>query len=300
MSFIKYPKIRQLGHKENKNIFFNQDDTIVIEEKIDGANFRFMIDGKKFIFGSRTRELTKDLQEQKNWKYCCDYLKETVKPHKKYEGLIFFGEVCTKHTINYDFAKMPPFLGFDIYDTFIGKFIDAIEAQKIFEEIGLKFVPIIDIKKAKDIAKVNDDSVPKSKYYDGFAEGVVFKNYNIQLFAKHVRDRFKEDNKKAFGGTPNYEETHSGMLMSRYCTNARIEKIIHKLKDEYGYALEMELMKYLPKSVYEDIIEEEGKEMLLGNYILNCRAMRKIVSKRCAYVLKQMITNNTLYSKGET
>ncbi len=47
-NFIKYKKIRQLGHEENKHIFLDPDDEIVIEEKVDGANFRFMVseDGK--------------------------------------------------------------------------------------------------------------------------------------------------------------------------------------------------------------------------------------------------------------
>ena len=48
--------------------------------------------------------------------------------------------------------------------------------------------------------------IPKSKYYDGWAEGIVIKNYcrkaregNHQLYAKLVRDEFKEDNKAVFG-----------------------------------------------------------------------------------------------------
>jgi hypothetical protein len=288
MEFAKYIKIKPLGYNDNRNIFANPDDLIVIEEKIDGANFRFMVKDGEFIFGSRTQELTKDRQEQKNWKQCCDYIRETVKPLKEYEGFIFYGELCRRHTIGYNFEKMPPVLGFDIYNTYTGKYIPFDAAKNMFAELGIEFVPIIKVIKAGSIAEVTDEDVPQSQYYEGKAEGIVFKNYNEQIFAKHVREEFKEDNKKAFGGTPKYEETDSGKIMARYCTNARIEKCIYKLEDD-GNDIAMELMKYLPKLVYEDIVEEEWRTILLSQYKIDCKRMKRIVCKRCAAVLKQMI-----------
>ena len=293
MSFIKYFKIKQLGHKDNLLIFANGHDDIVLEEKIDGSNFRFMIKDKKLILGSRTQELNENRQEEKNWKRCCDFIKKTVKPYKKYEGLIFYGELCRRHTVGYDFEKMPPFLGFDIYDVKNKKFLDYTLAKDIFMHMGIDFVPIIKVVKAGEVAAFTDDDVPKSMYYEGKAEGVVLKNYSAQIFAKHVREEFKEDNKKAFGGTPKYEETDSGLLMARYCTNARIEKIVYKLEQD-GHCIQMEMMKLLPKLVYEDIIEEEWRSMLFGHYKIDCRKMKRIVCKRCAAVLKQMMTNCAL------
>ena len=43
MEFHKYTKIRILGNIENKDIFSDPEDEIIIVEKIDGANFRFYI-----------------------------------------------------------------------------------------------------------------------------------------------------------------------------------------------------------------------------------------------------------------
>jgi hypothetical protein len=53
--FRAYHKIKRLGDEENKEIFSNPDEEIVIEEKMDGANFRFMFKKGKIIFGSRTQ-----------------------------------------------------------------------------------------------------------------------------------------------------------------------------------------------------------------------------------------------------
>lgn len=290
---IKYVKIKALGHKENLHIFSNPDDAIVLEEKVDGANFQFTIKDGKIILGSLTRTLDDDMQEGKFWKRCCDYIKATVKPLKKYEGYIFYGECCRKHTIAYDFENMPPFLGFDIYDTAFGIFTDYLSASAMFKSMGLQFVPIMCVAKASQIPKITDTFIPKSQYYDGQCEGIVFKNYNTQVFAKYVREKFKEDNNTAFGGTPKYEENDSGKLMARYCTNARIKKMIYKLRND-GENIQMEMMKLLPKLVYADIVNEEWSTILFSNYKIDCHTMRKIVSKRCAAVLKQMMVNEVI------
>ena len=60
MVFKKYPDIERLGHEDNKDIFKFQEDTLVIEEKVDGGNGSFWFDDedKTIHFGSRNRDLT--------------------------------------------------------------------------------------------------------------------------------------------------------------------------------------------------------------------------------------------------
>ena len=43
MTFHKYHKIKLLGNEDNQGILSDPDDDIIIEEKMDGGNFRFMI-----------------------------------------------------------------------------------------------------------------------------------------------------------------------------------------------------------------------------------------------------------------
>ena len=60
----------------------------------------------------------------------------------------------------------------------------------------------------------------------------------------------------------------------------------------------MPLMHKLPNKVYEDIWEEEWKEISKTKKILNLSKFKQAVSKRCLIVLKQMITNQTIIGEG--
>ncbi len=301
MEFKKYPKIRALGHEENKDIFRDSEDMITIQEKIDGGNFRFYVHEDGYlIVGSRTQELEDNPENKniKNFRRCIEYIKEAYanKPHRFLTGNIYYGECCIKHTLSYDWDKIPPFLGFDVYDIKENQF--RSNAKSIFNSLKLDYVPEVGYLKAKEVKSYCDKDIPISVYAPKSnpqqqAEGVVFKNYNKQIYAKYVREAFKEENAKAFGGTPKYEETDTGKITARYCTNARIDKHIFKLIDD-GKNLELALMRYLPTIVYNDIWEEHWKDIIVGRSYqdINLKTMRKIITSRCLSVLKQVITNN--------
>jgi len=311
MEFKKYSKIYRVGHDEIKELLTDDNAVIHVEEKIDGANFRFYISKEgKIIIGSRTKQLTSNEGEDTNMNKmfirCSNYVREKLKDNdlSDFHGLIFYGENTVRHTINYDWDKIPPFLGFDIYDTTEGKYLDFETKTEIFKELGLETVPylgVLNIDKSKDIHEQLEEVVPISKYSlesakDRKAEGIVLKDYDRQIFAKFVRDAFKEKNAEVFGGNPKYNKTSefdNEELIFKFCTNPRIEKQIFKLIDE-GHKLEMSLMKFLPKNVWNDIIEEEWREILTSNWKLDMKGIRKLIPKRCKAVLEQMITNNSL------
>ena len=305
MEFHKYRKIYTMGHDENKDIFSNPEDDIIIEEKIDGGNFRFMINDGKIIIGSRSQQLTdnegQDANMNKMFLRCSNFVREKLKDKdlKLLEKRIFYGENCVKHTMNYDWEKMPPYLGFDIYCLENEKFL--AEKRMFFEALDLPVVPLIKKCKASEIKEINDDMVPISAYpfassKDQKAEGIVFKNYNKQIFAKYVRDVFKEKNAEVFGGSPKYnkvDETNNAEFVFRYCTNPRIDKMIFKLIDE-GMVLDLKMMAELPKRVLKDIYAEHWKEILESNWMLDFKSIRKLVPKRCLAVLQQVMVNNAL------
>lgn len=302
MEFKKYDKIKAIGHEDNKDIFLNPDDEIVIEEKIDGGNFRFMIHEGKVILGSRTQEISEEAEGKhlKNFKRCCVFVKDNLKDKdlKLLERKIFYGECCIKHTLSYEWEEIPPFLGFDIYC------LDNNTYQRdkniLFKELDLPTVPHIKVCKASEIKELTDKDVPVSHYAPKSnpkqqAEGIVMKNYKTQIFAKYVREQFREEARDTFGGTVKYEETDDGKIVAKYCTNPRIDKCIFKMVDD-GNKLELPMMKILPKMVYEDIIEEQWKEIMHSNMKVDFRNIRKLVTKRCLAVLKQVITNNAFSS----
>ena len=300
MEFKKYEKIYRLGHFENSNIFENENDEIVIQEKIDGANFRFYISkNNEIIFGSRNRQLTynseSEINMNKSFKKCCDFIKSKIlsKDVSNYHDYIFYGENCIKHSLNYDWDTIPIYLGFDIFDINKNIFLPFNETQKIFKNLGLEMVPLIDITKSKNLKNIDDNFVPISQYTknDVQAEGVVFKNYDKQIFAKYVTKKFKERNTKCFNKKPTNTLDYDEMFIYKYATDNRIEKCIFKEINK-GHKFDMSLMNTLIKNVYLDIINEEWKEILTTNWIINVKNIKKLISKRCYIVLNKMLINN--------
>ena len=297
MEFKTYGKIKQLGSLENKDIFSNPEDTIYVQEKIDGANFRFMFSDGRIIFGSRTQSVGDSEQEiGGNWRRCVEHIKLMMAAMEvdfsEYEGLIFFGECCVKHSIHYDFDRMPSFLGFDIYDTHSERYFSFENCVNIFSTMGLSMVPTLGKFTAKEMTSNPIEGI-KSQYYDGEAEGLVFKNYDTQIFAKFVTDKFKEVNKEHFGARRKDAENDDELLVNTYCPNARIDKHIFKLKME-GRELELKLMDTLPKLVCADIMEENWQEILSSSWKLDLRNVRRLITKRCLTVLKDVMFNTTL------
>lgn len=303
--FIKYPKIKIIGDEENKDLLSNPEDFIIIEEKIDGGNFRFMIYNDNLIFGTRTQQITSDEGKEsnvnKNFKRCLMYIKDKIINNinkNKYNHYIFFGECCVKHSMGYDWEKIPPFIGFDVYSMKEKKFLDYTDVKKIYNSLKIEVVPLIEIIQASKLKKYTDEDIPITKYPPKLnpklqAEGIVFKNYRTQIFAKYVRSQFKEENKLAFGSSKKYANDDSERVAFEYCTNARIEKCIFKLIDD-GNKLSVKLMELLPNAVYADIVEEHYKDVMFSRMTVNFHTIKKIVSTRCFKVLSQVIVNNAL------
>ena len=297
---IKYPKIYTIGHEYNKDIFSNPEDEIIIEEKMDGANTRLLIHKGELYFGSRNKEIDESSKDAKNFIRSINFIKRTLKDKDLsfVESHILFLETMVRHTMDYDWDSIPVCLGFDIMDLKNNKFLNYKDKIEIFNKLGLPIVPLIKIVKAREIKEINDKLVPYTKYphsdgKDIQAEGIVFKNYKKGIFAKYVRDAFKEKNAETFGGTPKLGIGDDSKFVLKYCTNARIDKMIFKMIDE-GSVLEMQLMKFLPHRIFEDIFIENLQDILKSRQTLNFGNIRKLITKRCLSVLKQMIVNRAL------
>lgn len=287
--FIKYPKIYRLGHKNTEGIL--NIGKIIVEEKCDGSNIRFGKYNGVFRYGSRRRELTNITDEKDLGQFVrfVGWVQQYVDDVK--DGYIYFGEYMIPHTIQYDWSRVPTVLGFDIWDIEKQRWLDYDEKVKEFERLGIPIVPLVDIRDASEIdEKYLENVIPQSKFYNGLAEGVVFKNYDQQLFAKLIAEGFKEKNEKVFGKGKKKARQEGGevYLLEKYVPPRRVEKVIQALVDE-GYELDMKLMEVLPRRVLDDVVEEEGIEIFRENVSIDFRKFRKMISKRCVNVLQRMI-----------
>ena len=298
--YVKYTKIRHLGDKETDGLL-TEKGKVVIQSKIDGANFMFWVDDDNLLhFGKRSSELflseayDRTKIKEHRWKAVPVVLKAFNENSEKFKKeLLYYGESMQTHTIKYD-NEMSGFIGFDVYSLETNEFLDWKIAKQEFENIGLPFINIHMEKEAKDIS-IDElkELITKSPYRNDGDEGVIIKRYDIKniygrpLFGKIVADDFKEKNRQKFVGIKNVS-TDEVEIVNIYATDARIEKIIYKLHDE-GNDIAMPLMKQLFKSVTQDILEEEILNICKEQKSINFKTLEGLVANKCQKVLKNLM-----------
>jgi hypothetical protein len=300
MTFKKYPDIERLGHEDNKDIFLSQEDSLVIEEKVDGGNFSFWLEDDGIHFGSRNRDLTlendiKMFQGFQIWlREHLSNIKEVINPN-----YIYYLECMEIHTIKY--KNPPPFIGIDIRmkrsanSEDAGLFLGRDAREQEFNRLHIENVPLVWRGKVGELKdKVIRDFIPKSKYFDGFAEGIVIKNLNRkhphenhQLYAKLVRDEFKEDNRAVFGNIKN-KNSDTSKIVEEFCTDARIRKAVLYFIDN-GDELGLKLMSKVPHHVIRDIFKEEILTIIDKYKFIDLKEMKQKVPKLCLRVINEMI-----------
>lgn len=308
MVFKKYIDLERLGHEDNQDIFKYSSDMIVVEEKVDGGNGSMWLEEDGIHFGSRNNDLTSGKNE-KIFAMQQIKLKEHLKQLEE-KGInlnpdyIYYFEWMAKHTIIY--TEAPYVIGFDIRlkhsmcSEDYGLFMFRKGREKEFDRLQIENVPLIWSGKTEDIVKINiHELIPKSKYYNGLAEGIVIKNYtrkhpsqNHQLYAKVVRDEFKEDNRAVFGNIRQVSSDTS-KIIEEFCTDARIRKAVLKFVNEDGLKLELKLMQYVPSYVIKDILKEEFTEIYDRYKFIDFKEMKQKVPKKCLRVISEMMENNT-------
>jgi len=313
----KFSKIKRLGHDRNQGIL--EEGKLIIKEKLDGANFRATVtevEGQhKWLFGSKNVEYKingePDYEENVDSRFTAaiKHIRENVDPERVAETFgthyTFFGENMVSHSLEYDWEEIPQFIGFDIYDEEKEKWLEWNEAYSFFESLGLETAPIVARMPAEDFD--DDFEVPESKWRDGKAEGVVIINTGqeedgrsgFSTRAKTVTEEFEEKHQQSMGSSSKEAIHGHEKIVAGYCTNARIKKTVHKMRDE-GRNLGMEMMenkgdsKGLPMRVTEDIFEEEYEEIVRSNHEVDFKELRSAVAKRCVSVLKSVIQNEAI------
>jgi hypothetical protein len=130
-------------------------------------------------------------------------------------------------------------------------------------------------------------------------EGIVIKNYvrkdasGYQLFAKLVREEFKECNKAVFGSVRN-KNSDTARIFDEYCTQARIRKMLNYLTIEEGLPIGLPLMKYLPSKVIKDILKEEFLDIFEKYKFIDFRELKERVMKVCLAEIRETMTKRAV------
>jgi len=289
---IKYCKIHTLGSPETEGIL---NQLIVIESKVDGANFRcrYLPEEDKLLFGSREQELN-DNTNPENWIAIKSY-KKAFEEHKEafIPNVIYYSESLQKHTFEYE--NIPDTIGYDIFDVERNEFWDWKAAKIAFESIGIPFINVhyeglaqnITIDEIKEFIK-------HSPYRRDGDEGIVIKCYNRlnsygrPLFAKIVDPIFKEKNKQVFKGVLQTIKTDTSEIANEYFTEPRFIKAIHHFRNE-NEMLGMSLMPKLFKYISDDILSENILEISRKYNSFEFKNFNNIIAKKSAIMLKEYL-----------
>lgn len=294
-ALVKYPKIFALGSEENEGIL---NEIVVIQSKIDGANFRarYIVDEERFIYGSRSNLLLPDTNPN-SWKAIQLY-ELSLKEYKDaiIPDVMYCSESMQKHTICYE--NISPTIGYDIFDLKEMKFYPWKQAKKAFEDIGISFINIHYEKHGRDVTiEELNELIKKSPYRKEGDEGIVIKCYNRlnkyerPLFAKIVTSEFKEQNKAVFGEngqSKKQPKDNEIKIADTYLTQSRFDKSIHHFIDE-NEKIGMELMPKLYRYVMKDILTEYIIDISEDYNSVDFTSMSKIIAARCANMLKSYL-----------
>jgi len=261
-----YGKILTIGSPYTNNALKGE---VVVQEKVDGSQFRFGINDKReFVASSKGAALDLD-QPQKQFSRGVEYLKSLDAWADFAPDTYFYGEILDKPRHNILAYDRTPTNHIVIFDALSGgEYASRADLELWASRLGVDAIP--ELYRGDDVTvDMILDLVKTHSYLGGqIIEGVVIKNYTEkiqysgkeqQLFTKYVREEFKEMNSK----NPDFTggENKAIALFTDYCAEARWHKAVQHLRDADKLTGSPKDIGLIIKEVPADIISENESEI---------------------------------------
>lgn len=228
-------------------------------EWIDGEPLRFSVHEAGFLqFGDGTRVYNEPDDLPPQYQPAVSSLQARLDRETLHEAvedvssLVFFGQSTHHQTITYDWQRLPPFIGYDIWDG--ERYLGPASATQAFEKLGLEPATTLEREvRARDF-DLEDIELPGSAWYDGPAAGVLIRNKQDDralhydppaLDPAEVTQREEETEKiidgedsacedtvsgESTSGDTASENTVGGQLASLYADIERFERVVATLE----------------------------------------------------------------------
>lgn len=254
---------------------FRVGDHIVVQEKIDGANFSIRYDETDGTIKSFSRRTLLDnlntLRGAWNWAQSLDT--ERVK-HVLGGNMVLFMEWLVSHTVQYPKERYEKAYCYDIYDTEAKAYLPQDVVKQKVEELGLTYVPVLYDGEFISWEHLMD-FVGKTELGGEYGEGIVVKNQtrlnddsmHLPFYTKIVADRFCETKShkasKPVDPEQVIERERVQEITNAIVTESRVRKLLHKMVDdgiipenwdEHNMSV---IAKNISKDVYYDCLKEE-------------------------------------------
>lgn len=297
MKFLSYPKIHRLGKEETDGLL--EFGEVTVQEKIDGANTSIWLDDGVLCGGSKNRQLGDE-----SFNGFVEYIKAHDGINKllsNHPSFRLYGEWLVRHTIAYNETAYRQFYLFDIHSEECG-FFSQSEVGAIASTYGINYPQVFFT--GSTTAEAIQEFVGKTNLGDK-GEGVVIKNpefinkFGDCVYAKVVTEKFKEDNALTFGGNNKHSDSYWEMyVVNKYCTLARVKKIMNKIQPEVNKRLDKEHTPRVIQTCYHDLITEDMWEIATKVEALNFRKLKGFCGKKFVKIYLDILEGHLSVAYG--
>lgn len=244
-------------------------------EWVDGAPLRFQLQESGLLhFGDRDRVYDDPGDVPAPYQHAVRHVRDRLdrdalrRAVDDVERVVFFGQATVHHAIDYDWERMPSFLGVDVWSAERESFHPPDAVEQIFEQLGLEPVNAVEREvNARDFDPERYD-LPWSKWYDGPAAGVLIRNKRGQR-AKLLHPDVETGDEPPVDGTA--EE-----LAARSATEGRFETLVTELEDAEAPVTP----ETLAERAFEAIVREEYSRLARRDSAVEMDAFRAAVAAR--------------------
>lgn len=152
-----------------------------LQELVDGGQLRFQLRASGVLrFADSRRPFGGDSPPP--YRYAVRHVRETLDREAlrtavdDVETVTFVAESTHRRCVPYDFGRMPPVLGLDVWDEDRDEFLPPDAAERVFDRLGLATVNTFRREVRAADFDPGSDAIPDSAWYDGPAAGVVLRN----------------------------------------------------------------------------------------------------------------------------
>lgn len=270
MNQKKYTDIKRLQSRIVGN--FTAGDHIVVQEKIDGANFsiRYDEDNDEVVSFSRNNILTFDNNLRGAWQWAQKLNKNKIKDVLG-TNLILFGEWLVSHKVPYPDDKYQNAYFYDVYNVEWETYLDQDKVKEIVSKLDLIYVPVFYDGPFVSWEHLNG-FVGRTDLGGEYGEGIVVKNITklndsdnkLEFYTKIVGEKFAEKTRIRQSDRSKMDErTRLQEIVKTVVTEARVSKLVYKMVDngiipeDWDETNMSTIARNIGKDVYHDCVKEE-------------------------------------------
>lgn len=302
MNFERYIHLERFGAENVEGIEFGK---CYIFPKIDGTNSSVWLDENGCMaFGSRNRQLSIENDNQ-GFMFANILNTKLSDFFKEFPKLRLYGEWLVPHTLKtYRDDAWNRFYIFDVSslgDKENEYFLSYEEYQPLVERFGLDYIrpqTVIQQPSFDQLVYEMEKNTYLIKDGCGVGEGIVIKNYGYynqvgnQVWAKIVRNEFKEQNRDSFGvNVISGEKLVEQEIVGFYLTESLIEKTYAKLVNSLG-KWENRHIPVLLDTAFSELVREELWEALKKTKFptINFKTLKSLSYEKVKKVKSELFT----------